>query len=45
MDDSKNIFWRRLILEKKITNEEGLGKSRHIWLRVIEARDSIDIFL
>ena len=30
--------------EKKITSEEGLGKSRHIWLRVIEARDSINVF-
>ena len=30
--------------EKKITSEEGLGKSRHIWLRIIEARDSINVF-
>ena len=44
MDDSKDIFWRRLILEKKITSEEGLGKSRHIWLRIIEARDSMNVF-
>ena len=29
--------------EKKITSEEGLGKSRHIWLRVIEAKDSINV--
>ena len=30
--------------EKKITSEEGFGKSRLIWLRVIVARDSINVF-